>query len=1249
MASGGPYQVEFLTWKTELGADQGVENVLRSKVTQENVGHASVKISFPYSAQTNQWVTQYCKNIKLYEPQDKTKVTEKERYQVDVPVFYTTPDGDRIYNPQTYLEKHPQASIVTHVYVSLVPGKYAAHRDERDPFFQTWKRNFSLYKARQDQEMETENAHFGFKRAYQGPQSVERTQRQKGKYYIVTEPRRYQHNVTEEEIAYYSLTPNRRNFIQFLDRENHLIGNTPEERRANLINLNKASKDQDLDGKNYLELLMVMAQISQNYPFITRYYDFYLDGYCINHKIYRSAASPDQQYAALKEFFEFGLDEMIEMSLDSEKDIQMVRHQDILSFFRPIMTSLERQEMTVEELYQNIDDFYERFDKICKKNGAKKEEKLAVLIQQYPLIKILYKRYLKLNPALTREDYIRLYLGNNIKQYLEIRDQLLLEKKNRSRGAEADRVILPIASIQTDDLNYKGHPAGLNVEEMLKHIPEAIGKGEGYAYATDNCSDLVQSIGYAGAPADLKYLFTRQALGIASTPQVVANGAMEYANIIYNPNYVPLAHKVGFFQKQYLRQEKKTADLVKRFQKLNEKIQLQDKIINGVIEKGEDDPDLIVKSLASSVLSNEELKEKYFENEDMLKQRMFELYDKVYTEKDYQTKEEGVEEDFEDQSRLYQLAYNSLLKEAIYEYCDQQYHQNIKEDEERLEPDIQNQAGLFKQISEKDPNPLSEQAIKNKMLALSKAFYSGNTFARKRQVLEDFENQGPLYLRACHTIIFEHAPSTENLTDPNFTSMQDERKELAVLKKASFREGGILLGMRAIGSVFATPFNVTDPWHEVKTAKRMSQLAIDFAFENKPSLIRTLTNLARYGLIGAVGTFNALFIAPRRYLSRLTWNKSKAAITRAAKEVARVDIQQAYKTGKISDQEMADLNIPVSEKMQQDKEKSQENILAHQQKEQALFSKENLPQSVVEIKDKSIQQGIRHFKEELDKDKIPTFSAVLQNKILHRIHFVDNALIHADKEFEQKLGQPIKDKLDQWYRYQMTRTAEVKKEGGSKRFIYDPERHGSVIPSTIQLSTDPEEIRDFFKSKIQDFIRSKESAYFFTEQDIDNMTPDQLLAAVEYLAKPTYFDRLKTFEKALLKEMHLKPQITTLSFDNQDLITFKAFLLAQELDPAIIDILEQKEELGNLLIRLQYAECSEKSLQKIHAAYQNPPLQKRSAPIAPQFDSIKEEDEEEPILSESLMESGKGKEKVPNEEEKAHVSHGPKSSINRPE
>lgn len=1251
----GAYHVEFLTWNTEVGGDQGIDKALRSNLTGENFGHASVEISFPYIPETNQWVTQYCKGIKLYEPQEEAAKDERDSYLADVPVYYTTLDGTTIYNPELFAQKNPDESIVTHVYLSLTAGGYAAQRDERDPFKGLWKRSFALQTMQEDRVMEIEGADYGFRRGYDGVQDVQLRKEDKlGDQYIVLEPILYQHNLAPNQVKYHALNPMQRNFLEFLSAVYSKMDMNDEKMKVHLnevkesaINFFGALKE-DADISNELDPFF------EKYPIASGYYGYHKKRYCLKNGWDLNSLNEEQEKAILENFKE-ELPQLVDVSLKYFDYIHIHKEIQQMDYFRPFVDLLEKEEQTMQDLFEDLDSIQENLKQIYQPeesdvSNEEIENRLDELMERHPLLKVLYNQKVKIYWDLSKEKYLEKYLNQDVKNYLMVREQLQNEKKNASMGGEPNtRVVLPIADIETKAMTYQGHPAGLNVHDMLKSLQQTVTSREGYALKHNNCSDFVQAIGYAGAPDSLKHLFTRQAMGIASTPQVVANGAMQYAQIINDEKASLQSYKVGFFQKWYIRQEQKSAKTVKKFEKLNVKIKTQDEIIEKIISKKEKNRGRIGSDIYKKVIEDKNLKNKYFNNESRIIQKMAELYSQAYLSGSTAIKQQNIEDDYTSNGKLYQLAYDALLKEAIYEYCDKKYHENIAEDRETLEPDIKEKTGLFKKLSEKEPNPLSDSAIKAKMRELSPLLYEKRP--NKKMIDEAFEKREELYLRACHTLIYENVEAKINIADPNYTSMRNERKMLASLKKEYYKEVGILVAMRAFGSLFSTPYNVSDPWYEVKELDRSSRLLLQHRFGKEASFSKSVAAVSRALLLGTIGAASALFIAPRRYLANFRLTPRRKAIAKRAESIKAVDVNFAYKTGKITEDEIikmkmkeifkqhlllkkqkmseSELNafiekafeaknslylkakdkVHISESMERDKESTAKHVAHHKKKEDTLFSKDQIPGSIVEIKAKDLNECFTEFTQVFESGYIPIFSSTMKDKILAKANRVEAVLNQADARFEKKFDLELKKKLDQFYRAQMVNLGKELKT--DEIFRYDPDIAEKIIPDRIKRSTDPDELRAFFKEIAQIHQEEQNVTFLFEPQDIDKMQNDQLFAAVEYLSMPTYSDRLKAFEKDLLEKSLQDPPITTMGFDHREIAAFKAFLKEQCLDPQVIHILEEKGELKNLLLRLQYAEGSAKVLRKIEKIYGNADLtqkqDKRPTPIAPHFGATEKE------------------------------------------
>ena len=1081
--------------------------------------------------------------------------------------------------------------------------------------------------------MELVGAHGGFRRGYDGFQDIElRVNDQLADQYIVHEPSQYIHNLTPEEVKYYTLTSNQKQFVAFFLKTIDKFDDTQNDRMNTLIKLNKLAQNIKTNGKSDKRLSAEYKIICKKNPIIKRYFSYHKRVYCEINKLDPSELSKQQEKYILRDFLKTGFSQLTENSLEYLKASE---HQENLELFRPILSLIESQSMSMEELYEQLETISQDIGKINKEEKTKSkkyaDKQFEKLMEKYHLLKILYDRNKQLYPNLKKERYLKKFVKSDIEMYLSFREALLKERKNRSMGANASRVVLPIGDIHTNDIDFKGHPAGLDVLEMLKMIPQIVGSERGYS-PYHNCSDFVQAFGYAGAPKDYKYIFNRYGLGIASTPQVVANGAMQYANIIYDIHTAPSKHRVGFFHRQYLAQEQKAAKAVKKFQALEEKIKMQDKIVNKIIENKEDNEDDIDLAIYNGVMADKRLMKKYL-NKITIKQKMIELYKDVYSSKDFKTKNEGVDKDYRKRKELYQRAYDTLLKEAIYEYCDQRYHNNIAEDRARLESDIISKTGLFEQISRKDPNPLSNSAIKEKMREHYHLFYRGKYLGKNKRVESDFREKKELYIRACHSIIYEHASDSENLADPDYVSMKNERILLPILKKYSFREIGLLVAMRALGSTVKTPYNVIDPWHEVKAINETVKLYIQSQFGKEYSTGKFASNLVRYLLVGSVGIAQGLFIAPRRYLSNRKWhNTSKASLAKSSEDSQRLDLRFAYKTGKITTDDMikmrmkeifiqknppqkeklsankmheliefsflnqdalylnAKKSVAISDEMEQERAATQTHLLHHREKEKTLFSKESVSGNLIEIKNRSLNICFKEFTDALNNGRIPVFSKNTNRRMLTKINHIENIITRADIEFEGIFKPNIKDKFDQFYRAEMALKGENSTDKSSWR--YDPVRHKDVIPKRIKYSTSPEEIRIFLKKRVKLHQDGEDYDFLFKPEEIDAMKDETLLAAIKYLTMPTYIDRLKTFEKDILQQMLSDPTITTINFDDNNMQSFKQFLKDHRMDDDIVDLLDKKHALKDFLIRLKHTECSAKSTREVVKKYGNTELVK---------------------------------------------------------
>lgn len=383
----GLYRVEFMTWLTEIGADQGIGRGAKAILTGENVGHASVDIAFPYTQETQRWVAQYCKRIKL--PSEEAG----ESPVVDVPVYYTTLDGSLVDNPERFVRENPNVPIATHVYLSLTKGRFLPHWDERDPFKGGyWKRQFNLQTAEEDQKMELVGAHGGFRRGYDGFQDIElRVNDQLADQYIVHEPSQYIHNLTPEEVKYYTLTSNQKQFVAFFLKTIDKFDDTQNDRMNTLIKLNKLAQNIKTNGKSDKRLSAEYKIICKKNPIIKRYFSYHKRVYCEINKLDPSELSKQQEKYILRDFLKTGFSQLTENSLEYLKASE---HQENLELFRPILSLIESQSMSMEELYEQLETISQDIGKINKEEKTKSkkyaDKQFEKLMEKYHLLKILY-------------------------------------------------------------------------------------------------------------------------------------------------------------------------------------------------------------------------------------------------------------------------------------------------------------------------------------------------------------------------------------------------------------------------------------------------------------------------------------------------------------------------------------------------------------------------------------------------------------------------------------------------------------------------------------------------------------------------------------------------------------------------------------------------------------------------------------------------------------------------------------------
>lgn len=1271
-----PCYVEFLTWNTNSRREgQGLAQVSKSMNIGGNLGHASMEISFPFTDETQEWINQYCKNIKLYEPSHPRAKVNDDLYTVDVPVYYTTITGLRIDDPLTYIAEHPDETLITHVYLSWVPGDFAAQRDERDPFAGAGKRSFSLYDNKQDRIMEHAGKPADFVRGYQGPQQIEYSSGgniQDSSEYIVRENYERLHNLTPEEVRYFTLTPGQRVYIEQFDNVLDQLKIEIKEKHQDLsmteylIHYRDYVQKtiQDNQGKHPFEIYEILYAENED---IKEFYTLYIKMYLKFYNFERE----DQLDATLKdiikiEFIKTGLNNLLDGAIHHNEDFEIIRRQKKVNEFLPIVDEMEKNYKTMNDLITNIDAVTERITQICQNKETKKTE-LESLYMEYPLLKILYNRNDDLY-KISEKRYFRKYLKKDIKSYQELREYLLNRRERILVGVDADtRVIVPIAKVGEHD----GHPQGLDVKKMLEHIPKIISNGQGYAMRYKNCADFVQEMARAGAIEPIKAEFNRHALGVAGTPQVVANGAIHARLLLDNNGSAVVRKNSNYFKNLYKRKENKTAQAFNHYLKLEEKITAQDEIIQEILDNKSECTNEIPREILTNVCNDPVLVGKYLTNENLIKKTMREDYSKIYGMNPFQIKSKKINKDYLQNGKLFQLAYNKLLKQALYEHCDNVYHTNINQDKLKVYPDIIEKNGLFNLVSSYDPNPLSDIAIKKKMKELYPLVYQNKPILGKNRKLEnDFAKRGELYFRACHTIIYENAPGTENLTDPNFQSMKQERNECKYQKrKLTGKMIGLVL-LREFCDVFTNASNTQDPWYEIKFLTKQSKILLDVKYGKGSSFKKSMANSGRILMLGGIGVIHALSVAPRRlsvnFLSDISKRQTRKRIANASLNERLIDHRFALVSGKMtheqliksqmrrllhkkmsvwqrlrtSDRKMKTIiekaylnkddlyqeavkSVNITPEMKMAQLASQRNIQEHHDKENALFGENK---QIVIIKKHNLSDAFSTYKDEYNKGQIPSFDKYLINKILHHSKKVDKILHNLDYHAVNIFSENIKDKLEQFKRISMISLGD-EIEAVSDYFEYDPLKHGPIIPVEIQNCRVPKILREFFLArteKFKDIIDDDDYHLLFTEKEINQMDDKTLIAAIRYLSYPSYTQILKDFEKMIVEKSLREPRFSVVDFTKDNIDDFKEFLKNEGLENDFIYKLEKKHVLYDLLVKLQYAECAAKSMQRLDKEYGHTDIPKTTDQVAKQrakpFVMRKKISTVEPINENSLTE-----------------------------
>jgi len=1172
-----PYHVEFLTWNTDLDRAQGLGAGVDSMAQGTNLGHASVEISLPYTDVTQQWIEQYCKNIQLYKPPEALR-REDDTYEANIPVYYTTVSGKPVYNPKKYLQEYPQEQIVTHVYLSWVPGRaYAAQRDARDPFMGEGKRSFRLYDNKQDKIMEHEGHNFPFARDYQGLQQIELTEGElPGTTQYINRGVRDMYRMTPMQVKLMEMTPKQR-FIADLVLDKIYSELKKHKEPEVFLNEFRVYVEKLAEGKNEKALLKNFKEdIAQHYGLIKDMNVLLLKIYCHDNEIDRNL-SPAQKRAIRKKFNDtFSLENLgavLESMHEIYDKIELVQKERDLHFFQPIYKSLAQSTQPLQEfvhVYPEIKENMARIDAALRAEQPnlsqemiiqQKNKMLNEILKQNPCLEIMLQRFVEDSPDEANNSWEFIYekLGAMLEQGLQLEDEIILREQEARFGMEADqRILLPIANI--DEINFKeGHPEGLNVLQMLKAIPRIVADGQGYNLDYKNCSDFAQAFGKAGAPEHLKPIFDRYALGMYATPQIVANGATRYAKILYDENYQPGQYKQTVLSKIYQNAERKVAAYQKRYEILQERIKGQDAWIENILDNFVDFEDTRYESLYNKVVASE--LHSNFMGEDALKNRMEKLYKKTHDKTDLKKADDINRQLANKEGTVYQAAVKAQLKDLIFAYANQEYAKALEEDKQRVYRDITNQTGLFEFVTNLDPNPLTEQAIKDEMRKIAKA---------PIKVSKEFDKKGEIYKKACHHIIYRHAPGIENLMDPAFVSMEQDRKDATKYHKTMMGSVSQLVFFRSIYSVFKNPENVQSVWYEVDFARRATAYGISKIPDDLMGGVAKLAaHTVRFALLATVGAVHGVLIAPRRAASKWLKGVREKLFAPSQKSLVKKSDEQRF------------LDPKFMEKVTFD-EKTQQNIHRHQAITQSLVNS-NQDQAVL-VSAKQAQNALRQANDILEQQKIPYFDDKTERKILKEVAKVSAVLMNIERKEDNLFSKKLDHKLNQFEMVTKARLSEHEFQDDADTFDYQPQVHGPVIPEDIQRTNDPDKVRDFFKNRIREHLESNriaEGIKFLTETEIDRFSDKQLFAAVRRMSSVDFLTQLNIDEKRLMDELTKNPQSTLFEFNIEQPSAFKAYLKNKGWKASLLELLESKGMLPNLLTRLQYAQVSAMSVQKM--------------------------------------------------------------------
>jgi predicted acylesterase/phospholipase RssA len=1206
----GPYYVQFLTWNTESGVGEGLGTAFDAKNYGGNFGHASVEISLPYTTQTEEWIEKYCRNLELYKPEENPQVGAV--YNIDVPVYYTTIDGKRIFKPDQFKVENPEAEIVTHVYLSWVPGKYAAQRDERDPFKMQWREGFELYTAEQDKYMESIGHDVDYRRGMDGRREIEYESRGGvvgTDRHIMRAPRKIIHNLTKDEIQYFSMTPSEKVKIKALKDiyQDWPEGKGPEyiDELLALIETEIKSLDTIEKKREKLIELQVDSNILANATgVVLATYNQEPDDTDLSNLTEEEVEEIEySKYMRNSErMLTSGLSEVLVLAKQKYADyFNMIEQEKIENF----VGFVEMVETDYSELHAFHSDYDNEISKMISFFERHKDE--SVRRKAYP---VFYKFYEE--STMEYESYINSGGGfkQDVETYVSLRDKLLNRHAREMQGVSTDAaVVLPIANI--DNIYDAGHPDGLNVESMLKAIPDFVANGTGYSLQYKNCSDFANHFGYAGAPEHLKNEFNQAAIGWFATPQVVNNSAMHYGNIIYAPGYEPGTYKRNTAKEFYLNQEKKVSATSKQYSALKDKLAKQDQLINAVIV----DLTKKINETERDKRPNIVFSELYKENSIVQPMLDAILVDPILIQKTNANNRLSAAE-------ILQLDKEDL-KQAIYRYADAKIAANLQADQTKVNAMVNSENGLYKELLERKPEALGEQAVKAKMKELYSQVYGNRPFFGKgKQIDTDYRGKDILYLKACYAIIYENSRGVDNLTDPSYQGMMQERVMLGKLKRNLFLGMFGLMRMRMASNILANDsYNVSDPWFEVKWAAHNSRGLIDSMIGTEPSMLRTGINVARGIYLGYAALRQGLLIAPRRYLAAGVKSfrsvfVSQSDIQAASEKEKSLDIVFALESGKVTKDnliknEMAktyksslgfmrkllsseqDIKSQVEKEFKEKGERyinaqvkiskqlpadidervarSAERIALSKKKERHLHEK------MIEVKGSDVNAGLAAFESGLVDGGVPFFEKALSEKILAKTNVINKYLESEDAALEKALGVDLISSLKQFKIMSMSALGDKETEAvweGDMQ-VYDPERHDPIIPDEIKVEQNPQKIKAFILSRIQ-VMQTAEIEMAPLQgfiADLDKMTGQQLKDAVRYLAQPTYVDQFKKVVRDIIHknegDIEFSPS-KYVPFNNTNQIEFISFLRDSGLNAQVIEALGQGDLLESAFVKLSH-------------------------------------------------------------------------------